>query len=179
MTAAALAEFESGEPQLIAAFQRAKQPEPDRRQTAVPVVGPEDVPGNGDRLDSSRSRVLFDEIAGDERPLEFFEEIRRFITLGGQLTVEASFRRSVANQRAEERQVADMGGLKHQGLTGAVCKTEQEEYRMRASWTVPFLPAAFEPAPAGAGAENALSARFNDSRPRSRGFMLRENVVAA
>src|SRR5947208_3396856 len=149
VTAAALAEFESGEPQLIAAFERAKEPESDRRQAAVPIVGPEDVAGNGDRLDSSRSRVLLDEIAGDERPLELFEEIRRFVTFGGQLTIEASFRRPFANQRSEEREVADMSGLKHEGLTGAVCKTVQgNEYRMRASWTAPVLPAACEPAPA-------------------------------
>src|SRR5207247_526802 len=82
----------------------------------------------------------------------------------------AAFRRPFANQRAEEREVADMGGLKHEGLRGAVCKTEQgQEYRMRTSWRCRSYRRSLE--------RDKRCRR--DIMSRSSGFMLRENSVGA
>ena len=113
MTAAALREFESGEPQLVAALQRAEQAEAHRRHAAVPIVRPEHVARHGDRLDPARAGILLDEVAGDERALQLFEELGGIVRFGRELAVEAALARTVANQRPKQRQVSDMGGLQH------------------------------------------------------------------
>src|SRR5438034_11749440 len=113
MTAAALGELEAGEPQLIAAFERAKQSEADRRQAAMPVIRPKHVAGNGDGLDSSGTGVLFDEVAGDERALELVEKIGGFVGFSGQAAIEALVGGAFANQRAQQCQDSDVSGLKH------------------------------------------------------------------
>src|SRR5437764_7085431 len=94
---AALAEFQTSQPELVAALERAEQTESDRRKAAMAAVGPIDVAGHGDGFDSAGTRVQLDEIAGHKRALELVEEVDGFVALGGELAVEAAFCSPVAN----------------------------------------------------------------------------------
>src|SRR5690349_24533452 len=110
MSAAALGEFEPREPQFITAFERAKESKADRRQSAMPIIRPEYIARDGNRLDSSGTRILLDEVAGDERTLQLVEEFGGFVRLGRQTAVEAAFGGAVSDQRAQQCKMADVGG---------------------------------------------------------------------
>ena len=110
---ATAAEFETGQPQLVAGFERAEEAESGRRHAAVPIVGPENVAGHRDRLDATRSRIRFDEVTADERTLQSREEFNGRRRVGRQSAIEAAFGRSFPDEGPEHRQLTDMSRSKH------------------------------------------------------------------
>src|SRR5437762_2747258 len=107
----------------------------------------------------TRSRILFDEVTADERPLQPREEFNRGRRIGRQSAIEAAFGRNFPDEGPEHRQVTDLRRSKH-------------EYR-RASIKVLMR---LLPVGSGADVDNQRHVKRRDARHQSRqlGFQMRK-----
>ena len=78
----------------------------------MPVVRPEHIAGNRDGGELAAAQFL-DEIAGDQRTLQLGEELLGARRVDCEIAVEAAVGSTLADQRPQQCQVSDVGGLEH------------------------------------------------------------------